>query len=107
MKIQRLSEARYTNFQRGSLEWILENFFDDQHDRTSPGGNSTTDVYKIKDDFIAIYINQYIVDLIEIERRDDTIYVYPLVGNAQRYSYRTGDLAEKLIIFRKDRVHPR
>ncbi len=106
MKIQRLSEAKYTNFQRGSLEWVLQNFFDDQHERTSPGGNAHTDVYKVKDDFIAIYLNQHIVDLIEIDRKNDTIYVYPLIGNSQRHSYRMGALADKLIIFRKDRVHP-
>ncbi len=100
MKIQKLSEAKYTNFQRGSLEWVLRNFFDDQQDESS------TDVYKVKSDFIAIYLNQFIVDLIEIERRDDTIYVYPLIGNSQHHSYRKGSLAEHLIIFRKDRVHP-
>jgi len=99
MRIQKLTEAKYANFQRGSIEWVLKTFFDDQHEQD-------TDLYRVKSDFICIYLNQYLVDLVEISH-DKEVFIYPLIGEARRYSYRQGSLADQLIIFKKDRVHPR
>ena len=102
-----MTEARYANFERGSLEWVLEKFFDDQNDP-----NPKMKVYKVKEDYLAIYANQHIIDLVEMHStgpgqfRPGVTYVYPLIGNSKRVASPGPALAQLLIIFRKDRVHP-
>ncbi len=101
-----MTEARYANFERGSLEWVLEKFFDDQNDP-----DSNIRVYKVKEDYLAIYAEQHIIDMVEMhstgpDRRPEVTYVYPLIGNSKQVPSPGAGLAEKLIIFRKDRVHP-
>lgn len=99
MKLQYLKEAKYKGGERGSLDWILNNFFKPP---TTEAGMRYYDVDTSK--YIVLYDQRYIVRQFEFDR-DGHMFVFPIVGEGV-HADGGDDISWRITVLRKDILHP-